>query len=781
MAADEQQPCQRGPGPAEGDRIDRGVEAQLHLRAALRVEGDDIAAPGPGGGPQFAVRRERQVVDARVAEVTEGEGERIEDLDPVARGHIDLPTGRIDRQRLREALAVTANHREALGIELQQLAAAGGRPQPAVEVVGHVVDRLVEHDERVQCTTAELAVTVQRAAVRSAAHDHAAVGLHEDRQGPDACMALGNAGREHLGGERRQHLTELRGPRRGRGGNALLRLHEQHVRRRCLAGRRRDARVLRGAAHIGQRAEVYLRAVVGQRRDRDRALLVAGVVGGHRDELVAVPGLALEHRERLGALTQPDFPVAAVPGDVDRGVLDARSVGLLDRVPAHLVVRTADARQIQRGARRGDVEELHQFGRVERRRGIEDHARRGVDLAVLLEAERRGHGVADTAHALAAGDVRRQQSDGRIPHQFTGHRIDRLQQPGRRRGGGVDTGRDAQHVATRVAQIEVGLEVRAIGRHVDADVAELQVAEPEGARTESRVELRDDADFRWIRGRVGRVLEADRVRERALRRQELPLAVALRARDRGLGRALRRELEQLLQLQRRQFVGCRHRGIRAVGHVAVRRKYVERREIRLVRQPEIVILELRHRRNRDVVFAALVGFAKVPGGDLGELPRRIAIPLPDLREEGNQIPLALDLLPRRPDQHAAGQHRDHADHLRLGADRWCLVLGTQQAAVLECRQIRRDPGVLVGREVAQRHTRRGVGQYRLAQRARIGTLAGDELRARHRRGRRDHIEAEGCEQRHALVRDLLVGRGLQRLQYLDDRGDARRFLRGGIL
>ena len=150
--------------------------------------------------------------------------------------------------------------------------------------------------------------------------------------------------------------------------------------------------------------------------------------------------------------------------------------------------------------------------------------------------------------------------------------------------------------------------------------------------------------------------------------------------------------------------------------------------------------------------------------------------MPDLAEECDQIPLALDLLASRPDQHAARQHGEHADDLGLRTDRWRLVLGTQQAAVLERREVGGDPGLLVRRKVLQRHARRGVGEHRLAQHTRIGALARNEFRPRHRCGCGKDIEAKRCEQRHALVRNLLVRRGLERLQHLDDRSDAHRLL-----
>ena len=323
MTADEQQAGQRGTRPAEGNRVDCRIEAQLQLCATLHVEAHDIAAPGPRGGPQFPVGRKRQVIDPRVAEVSEGKRRRVENLDTVARGHIDPSARRIDRERLGQTLAVTAEYREARGIELQQLAATGARPEPTIEVVDHVVDRLVEHDERVQRTTTELAEAIERATVRTTADDHAAIGLHQDRQGSDTGMALPDAGREHFRRERRKHLAELRGPGRGCGRYPLLRLQEQHIGRRRFAGRGRNVRVLRGTPHIGERTQVHLRAVVRQRRDRDRTLLVACIVGGDRDEFVAVPGLALEHRERIGALAQPDLPVPAILRHIDRRVPDA--------------------------------------------------------------------------------------------------------------------------------------------------------------------------------------------------------------------------------------------------------------------------------------------------------------------------------------------------------------------------------------------------------------------------------------------------------------------------
>ena len=71
-----------------------------------------------------------------------------------------------------------------------------------------------------------------------------------------------------------------------------------------------------------------------------RLLVVAGHVGRQYQKRVGVAGLALvDHRAgRLGDLVLPDLVVAAVLGDVERHVRDARAARVVGGAPGHLVV-----------------------------------------------------------------------------------------------------------------------------------------------------------------------------------------------------------------------------------------------------------------------------------------------------------------------------------------------------------------------------------------------------------------------------------------------------------
>ena len=65
----------------------------------------------PGGRPEGAVGCEGQAADAEVAEVGEGVGGRVEDLDAVAGGDVDQAGARLDGQALRQAVAELAEDR----------------------------------------------------------------------------------------------------------------------------------------------------------------------------------------------------------------------------------------------------------------------------------------------------------------------------------------------------------------------------------------------------------------------------------------------------------------------------------------------------------------------------------------------------------------------------------------------------------------------------------------------------------------------------------------------
>ena len=177
-----------------------------------------------------------------------------------------------------------------------------------------------------------------------------------------------------------------------------------------------------------------------------------------------------------------------------------------------------------------------------------------------------------------------------------------------------------------------------------------------------------------------------------------------------------------------------------------------------MRQAEVKGLDLGQRRDRDVVLAALVRLAVVVARQLGQLAGRVAVPLVHLGEKRRQAGGALDGLARRADQHAGRQDAQHRDHLRVAPDRGGLVIGPQQAAVFQRRQVGGGPGGGIGRQIDQRRVGRGIGQDGAAQALGFGRLLGHELGTGHRRGRSHHVEAERHEQDGALV-----GHGLLRV------------------
>ncbi len=97
----------------------------------MAIEFEDGAAIRPARAPQFALRRELQVVDANVAEVLERAGRWIERLDAVAGRYVEQSRSRIQRNGLRDAVAEAAQYGAGQRVEQQQGAAAGGRPQLA--------------------------------------------------------------------------------------------------------------------------------------------------------------------------------------------------------------------------------------------------------------------------------------------------------------------------------------------------------------------------------------------------------------------------------------------------------------------------------------------------------------------------------------------------------------------------------------------------------------------------------------------------------------------------
>jgi len=70
-------------------------------------------------------------------------GRRIEALDAVAGGHIEAAARRVERERLREPVAVAGEDAAGRAVELEERVRAR-RPQAALPVLHEVEHRLVE-------------------------------------------------------------------------------------------------------------------------------------------------------------------------------------------------------------------------------------------------------------------------------------------------------------------------------------------------------------------------------------------------------------------------------------------------------------------------------------------------------------------------------------------------------------------------------------------------------------------------------------------------------------
>ena len=187
---DEQQALERRSCAAERERIGRRVESHLHLRTAVQSKlmtsprfGHDVPHRSPFG-------RDLEIVDADVAEVLERVRDRVEGLDAVAGGDVEDALRRVEGERLRQAVAEALDDLQGRRVELEQLAAAGRRPQAAAAVPLQVVHRRVELLRGRERLAAGLVEAVQRATVAAAADDERAVRPLEERQRPDPGEAL---------------------------------------------------------------------------------------------------------------------------------------------------------------------------------------------------------------------------------------------------------------------------------------------------------------------------------------------------------------------------------------------------------------------------------------------------------------------------------------------------------------------------------------------------------------------------------------------------------------
>ena len=511
---DQQQACHRRAGLAECEAQHDAGHAVFDLGAALGAaahrEADDVGgaarragvdvAAGPAHRPQAAVGAEGEIAHALVGEMRPRAAGRVENLDAIARRHVQQATRRIDRQRMRQRVAglalVAFEHRAAAGIDQQQFG-AGHDPELALAVQRHVEHRTVEFEQG-SGAAATIAGEVEDLVAQAAGTgEHAAVGQLDHRLHADVGLAGAEAARKSAQGQRGQHRLQVTGlrardiPRQGQCG-----LLKNRVRDIAAPGRSR--RQLRRAADLLELPQRRLcglpAAVVGQHRIADAGrLAVARLVGCRGEELVVLAGDAGEQRGACGAghLALPDAEIAAVFGDVDRHVLDA--AGVVAGRPAHVVDRIAGgvgAARLNRqhgGWRRG-IQRQGLHGAVLRRQRVEEDTRLGPDAGARLGDIERADGVAERGlERIGVAGIRCQQPAQRVVQHLAGVGVDRLDEPGRHSREAVDAGAHAQHETLVAAEVEVALEHRLVGRHVDVDVADLQVAQAQAARVEAGV------------------------------------------------------------------------------------------------------------------------------------------------------------------------------------------------------------------------------------------------------------------------------------------------------
>ena len=572
----------------------------------------------------------------------------IEDLHAAIRGNIDPIGAGLDGKGDGQPVAKGVYDLSGLGVELQQRPTARRRPEVAAGVEGEVEDRMRQRHPRCAGLSAVRLETVQVTSRRSAADDDRPVRGLGDGHRTDLRVAPGHACHERVGHERPDSFAELRkaGQRRC-GRDQLLGFLEQGVRRRRGIGYRRYAEVGRGRLRNGrQRPEVDAGPVIRRGNPERRGLLVAGQVRRQGQELIRVTRLPLEDLRApvTGHLPKPDAVVAAVCGDVDRHVPDARSILIVRGVPLDEVVISLgrDVGDSQRGRRGFSVNHLRQDLRVFRRRIVEQHSRRGADFRTGGHAVDRPDGVADEPGPEALCIVRRQQSPVGVLNDLPSVRIDGLEQPCCLSAGRIDPCADPKDEAPGLDEIKVALEQRPVGRHVNTDLSDLHVAEPETARIEVFIQIHHDADLAGIRGGFRGILEADRVRQRCVGRQE-PIGVNRQwTRQRRQGGHGPFGLEVARQIQRNEILPADqvHPGYLEVGRQTrpsvlegdPRHVDPERLEMRRPRQVQIVVFELGQCRNRNVINEALV-LPSFPCLDLGEPVLVMSVPLSDLLEE----------------------------------------------------------------------------------------------------------------------------------------------------
>ena len=311
--------------------------------------------------------------------------------------------------------------------------------------------------------------------------------------------------------------------------------------------------------------------------------------------------------------------------------------------------------------------------------------------------------------------------------------------------GRIDPGGNLQDEAFARGVVERALEHGTIGRNLDVEVAQMDVAQQQRADLQVRIELRGDANlpFRCAAG----IRERHRIRQR------------LAGRDIGNALRVRRDVRTLHADGR---VAARRRGggvLQILQEVQCGR--TDRLELRVEQADTLQVLELRASAGIDVQADELVRRSRVGVGivgcngtvrhraggigtcifvvarfdrvERGHRCRRaglVAVPLLHLGKEAQQACLRGVALVAFLQQDASAQHGVQAHHLGLRGYRRRFAFRQQHAAGFQCREPALLPLALVGGEYFQGDRRTAVLQDAGTHLVGVRRLFRDELVAR---------------------------------------------------
>ena len=207
------------------------------------------------------------------------------------------------------------------------------------------------------------------------------------------------------------------------------------------------------------------------------------------------------------------------------------------------------------GARGGrDVDRVDDLGRGDRRVGVEDDARLGVEGRAGGQAGLGLDREVNVAFAVGRIGVGRQEADERVRRRVERRRIERRERDRQQAGAQVQARVDVDIHAERGDRVDPRAKRRQARRHVHDVTAKPDRAELERAPIQVRAELLGDDDV--VGGDLGGFLvgEFDRVGERAAGRDESDRPIARGAKE-IVG--IVRELGYLTRRRPRCRIRCR--------------------------------------------------------------------------------------------------------------------------------------------------------------------------------------------------------------------------------